>query len=61
MSLRDWKKHRALRQMLIEDEVRRLSEALQKTRTRVVVVDVQREFESSEESKRLAEFFVHAS
>jgi len=48
------KKHRALRQVLIEDEVRRLSEALQKTRTRVVVVDVQREFESSEESRRLA-------
>jgi len=49
------KKHRALRQVLIEDEVRRLSEALQKTRTRVVVVDVQREFESSEESRRLAD------
>jgi len=32
-----------------------LSEALQKTRTRVVVVDVQREFESSEESRRLAD------
>jgi len=35
--------------------VRRLSKELQKTRSRVVVVDVQREFESSEESRRLAE------
>ena len=48
------KKHRALRQHVIEDEVRRLSFALQQTRTRIVVIDVQREFESSEESKRLA-------
>jgi magnesium chelatase subunit D len=49
------KRHRALRQLLIEDEVRRLSIGLQKTQTRVIVVDVQREFESSEESRRLAE------
>jgi magnesium chelatase subunit D len=48
------KRHRALRQVLIEDEVRLLSVALQRTRTRVVVVDVQREFESREVSKRLA-------
>jgi magnesium chelatase subunit D len=49
------KKQRALRHLLIEDEVRQLSVCLQKTHTRVVVVDVQREFESSEESRRLAE------
>ena len=49
------KKHRALRQLMIEEEVRRLSAALLQTRTRIVVVDVQREFESSEESRRLAE------
>ena len=49
------KKLRALRQQCIEEEVKRLSAALQQTRTRIVVIDVQREFESSEESKRLAE------
>ena len=49
------KKQRALRHLMIEDEVQRLSVALQQTRTRIVVVDVQREFESSEESRRLAE------
>ena len=49
------KKQRALRHLLIEDEVRQLSVCLQRTHTRVVVVDVQREFESSEESRRLAE------
>lgn len=49
------KKHRALRQEIIEDEVRRLSLSLHQTRCRVIVVDVQREFESSEESRRLAE------
>jgi magnesium chelatase subunit D len=48
------KKHRALRQEIIEDEVRRLSVALHQTRSKVVVIDVQREFESSEESRRLA-------
>jgi len=49
------KKLRALRQQCIEEEVKRLSLVLQQTRTRIVVIDVQREFESSEESKRLAE------
>jgi Mg-chelatase subunit ChlD len=49
------KKQRALRHQCIEEEVTRLSLALQQTRTRIVVIDVQREFESSEESKRLAE------
>ena len=49
------KKHRALRQEVIEDEVLRLSLSLHQTRCRVIVVDVQREFESSEESRRLAE------
>jgi magnesium chelatase subunit D len=49
------KKHRALRQEIIEDEVRKLSLSLHQTRCRVIVVDVQREFESSEESRRLAE------
>jgi len=48
-------KQRFLRQLVIEDEVRKLSIALQSTRSRVVVIDVQREFESSEESRRLAE------
>jgi magnesium chelatase subunit D len=46
---------RASRKLAIESEVKRLSAALQQTRSRVVVVDVQREFESSEESRRLAE------
>ena len=49
------KKHRLLRQEIIEDEVRRLSLSLYQARCRVIVVDVQREFESSEESRRLAE------
>lgn len=48
-------KLRALRQQCIEEEVKRLSVVLQQTRTRILVVDVQREFESSEESRRLAE------
>ena len=48
-------RERVTRKMAIETEVRRLSKELQKTRSRVVVVDVQREFESSEESRRLAE------
>lgn len=51
---RNVKKQRALRQETIEDEVRRLSVVLQQTKSRIVVVDVQREFESSEESRRLA-------
>src|SRR5436190_838551 len=48
-------RERVTRKVAIESEVRRLSKELQKTRSRVVVVDVQREFESSEESRRLAE------
>ena len=48
-------KQRALRQLVIEDELKRLGVLLQQTRTRIVVVDVQREFESHEESQRLAE------
>lgn len=46
---------RILRKVVIENEVRRLSVALQETRSKVVVIDVQREFESSQESRRLAE------
>ena len=52
------KKNRSLRQEIIEEEVMRLSIALQQTRTRTVVVDVQREFESSEESRRLAKILM---
>jgi magnesium chelatase subunit D len=48
------KKQRALRNVAIENEIRKLSAALQEIGSRVVVVDVQREFESSEESRRLA-------
>ncbi len=44
-----------LRQLKIESEVRELNVALKRTRARVVVVDTQLEFESSEETKRLAE------
>jgi magnesium chelatase subunit D len=47
-------KQRALRTVVIENEIRLLSAALQRARSRVVVIDVQREFESSEESRRLA-------
>src|SRR6185369_12837914 len=49
------KQQRALRQSAIENEISRLSLALQQARSSVVVVDVQREFESSQESRRLAE------
>jgi len=52
---RNTNRERVTRKAAIENEVRRLSTELQKTRSRVVVVDVQREFESSEESRRLAE------
>jgi magnesium chelatase subunit D len=48
-------KQRALRQLVIEDELKRLSVLLQQTRTRIVVIDVQREFESHEESRQLAQ------
>jgi len=46
---------RAFRQMKIESELRELNIPLKRTRTRVVVVDTQKEFESSEETRRLAE------
>ena len=42
-----------------ESELRELNIALQRTRARVVVVDTQREFESSAETRRLAEI-LHA-
>lgn len=46
---------RALRHLKIEAELRELNVALRKTRARVIVVDTQKEFESSEETRRLAE------
>ena len=46
---------RALRHLKIEAELRELNFALRKTRARVIVVDTQKEFESSEETRRLAE------
>src|SRR5215208_6932988 len=45
---------RAFRQVKIESELRELTVALKRTKTRVVVVDTQREFESSEDTRRLA-------
>jgi magnesium chelatase subunit D len=45
---------RAFRQVKIESELRELTVALKRTKTRVVVVDTQKEFESSEETRRLA-------
>lgn len=45
---------RALRHLKIEAELRELNFALRKTRARVIVVDTQKEFESSEETRRLA-------
>lgn len=50
---------RAFRRVKIESELRELSVALSKTRARVVVVDSQKEFESSEETRRLAKI-LHA-
>jgi magnesium chelatase subunit D len=50
---------RALRQLKIESELKELNVALRRTRARVVVVDTQKEFESSEETRRLAEI-LHA-
>jgi len=44
---------RAFRQVKIESELRELTVALNRL-TRVVVVDTQKEFESSEETRRLA-------
>lgn len=46
---------RAQRQLKIEGEIRELNTSLRKTGARVIVVDTQREFESSEETRRLAE------
>lgn len=45
---------RAFRQVKIESELRELTVALRRTKARVVVVDTQKEFESSEETRRLA-------
>ena len=45
---------RAFRQVKIESELRELTVGLKRMKTRVVVVDTQREFESSEETRRLA-------
>ncbi|HEV2836995.1 MAG TPA: magnesium chelatase ATPase subunit I [Pyrinomonadaceae bacterium] len=46
---------RALRHLKIEGELRELTGALKKTGARVIVVDTQKEFESSEETRRLAQ------
>ena len=46
---------RAQRHLKIEGEIRELNTSLRKTGARVIVVDTQREFESSEETRRLAE------
>ena len=45
---------RAFRQVKIESEIRELTVSLDRLKTRVVVVDTQKEFESSEETRRLA-------
>jgi magnesium chelatase ATPase subunit I len=45
---------RAHRQVKIESELRELTVALTRTKARVVVVDTQKEFESAEETRRLA-------
>ena len=46
---------RALRHLKIESELRELHAELKKTQARVIVVDTQKEFESSEETRRLAQ------
>ena len=46
---------RALRHLKIEGELRELNAALKKTHARLIVVDTQKEFESSEETRRLAQ------
>jgi Mg-chelatase subunit ChlD len=43
----------------IESELRELTVALNRTRARVIVVDTQKEFESSEDTRRLADI-LHA-
>jgi len=45
---------RAFRQVKIESELRELTVALHRTKARIVVVDTQKEFESAEETRRLA-------
>lgn len=45
---------RAFRNVKIESELRELTVALTRTKARVVVVDTQKEFESSEDTRRLA-------
>jgi len=50
---------RAMRQHAIEREVHQLSLELRRTRVRVVVIDTQRQFESSEDTRRLAKI-LHA-
>jgi len=45
---------RAFRQVKIESEIRELTVALNRTRARVIVVDTQKEFESSADTRRLA-------
>ncbi|MCA1575920.1 MAG: magnesium chelatase ATPase subunit I [Acidobacteria bacterium] len=52
---RDGVNVRALRHLKIDGELRELHAALKKTQARVIVVDTQKEFESSEESRRLAQ------
>ena len=46
---------RVLRQLRIEMELRELMLGLKQTRAHVVVVDTQKEFESSQETRRLAQ------
>jgi magnesium chelatase ATPase subunit I len=46
---------RALRHLKIEGELRELNVGLKRTGARVIVVDTQKEFESSEETRRLAQ------
>jgi len=50
---------RVLRQMKIEAELHELALAFKKTRAHVVVVDTQKEFESSQETRKLAQI-LHA-
>ena len=52
---RDGLNLRAQRHLKIEGEIRELNTSLRKTGARVIVVDTQKEFESSEETRRLAE------
>ena len=51
---RDGLNVRALRHLKIAGELRELHAVLKKTQARVIVVDTQKEFESSEETRRLA-------